>query len=457
MTATAVLPKPRGPWRTTLLAGALAVAITVAMQPLFVLALIGARGSTDLDAVRGHIRAAFDQGLLAENHVPARFIHRGGHQFTECIGHVVLLDRQPDAARTAVFPLVHDQYRQRNPCEELRKIAGGTAPPAVTDYARYWHGYRVYLWPLLEHFDLATVRLINALLILAAVFACYAGFRANIGATPAAVFIIVLLSLTDLWLAWRISTHAISLAFILLGAGAFGLLHARWRNPCFAVAMATLCGATFNFVDFLVNPPLMPMLLAFIVLAAREPAHDLNAPPPPVSAGWLAALVAAGWFGAYALTWLTKWGLAAWASGAPAATWAETFAQIIARLHGHEIDHPPILSVPLYPTVRMFGKALISFGIVVVIVLAIAIWRHIRDGGFDRRRFMILISPGLIPIVWFEVVSNHTQTHMHFTYRSASAALAIAFAAALLASAKPVSLPQLVAGLRGRRSVATQT
>jgi hypothetical protein len=55
------------------------------------------------------------------------------------------------------------------------------------------------------------------------------------------------------------------------------------------------------------------------------------------------------------------------------------------------------------------------------------------------------------------VVSNHTQTHMHFTYRSASAALAIAFAAALLASAKPVSLPQLVAGLRGRRSVATQT
>ena len=156
------------------------------------------------------------------------------------------------------------------------------------------------------------------------------------------------------------------------------------------------------------------------------------------------------WIGAYALTWGTKWALAAWASPTPAATWGETLAQIIARLHGHEIGHPPILSVPLLPTVRMFGKAFISFGVVVVIVLAIAIYRHVRDNrtAFDRRRFLILISPVLIPIVWFELLSNHTQTHLQFTYRSASAAIAIMFAAALLACGQPTTLPQLIAGLR---------
>ncbi len=450
MTATDALPKPRGPWRTILLSGLLALAIAVVLQPLFVLALIQMRSHTDLNAVHSHIRQAFDQGVLAENHRPERSIHRGGHQFTECIGHVVLLDRQPDVARTAIFPLVHDAYRQRNPCEELKKIADGTEPAALTDYARYWHGYRIYLWPMLEQFSLGTVRLINALLILAAVFACYAGLRATIGVTPAAVFIITLLSLTDLWLAWRISTHAVSLAFILLGVGAFGLLYARWRDPYLAVAVAALCGATFNFLDILVNPPMMPMLLAFVVLAAREPAHDLHTPPPAaMAAGWLAALVTVSWLGAYALTWLTKWGLAAWYSPTPAVTWGETLAQIMARLHGHEIDHPPILSLPLYPTVRTFGKALISFGIVVVIVLAIAVYRHVRDSGtFDRRRFLILISPALIAIIWFELVSNHTQTHLQFTYRSASAAIAIVFAAALLAIGRPTTLRQLVAGLR---------
>jgi hypothetical protein len=451
MTATDALPKPHGRWQAIFLSGMLAFAIAVALQPLFVLALIQVRGHTDLEAVRSHLREAFDQGVLADNQQPKLFIHRGGHQFTECIGHVVLLDRQPDAMRTAVFPLVHDEYRFRDPCEELHKLADGVPPAATTDYARYWHGYRVYLWPLLEHFSLATVRLINALLILAAVAACYVGFRAVIGATPAAVFIVVLLGLIDLWLAWRISTHAISLAFILFGVAAFGLLYARSRNPYLAVAVAAFCGATFNFLDFLVNPPMMPMLLAFLVLAAQERSPGSEAPPQQaVGAGWLAALVAVSWFGAYALTWMTKWGLAVWYSPSPAATWVETLAQIIARLHGQEVNHPPILSLPLYPTVRMFGKALISFGIVVVIVLAIAIWRHIRDSGdaFDRRRFLFLISPVLIPIVWFELLSNHTQTHLHFTYRSASAAIAIAFAAALLATRQPTTLPQLVAGLR---------
>lgn len=454
MSATAALEKPRGPWLTILLSGMLAVAVTVALQPLFVLALTGVRGHTDLDAVRTHIREAFDQGVLADDHRPRQLIHRGGHQFTECIGHVVLLDSQPAVARTAIFPLVHDDYRFRNPCEELHKLADGIPPAAVTDYARYWHGYRVYLWPLLEQFSLATVRLINAIIIALAVIACFAGLRAAIGTTAASVFVIVLLSLTDLWLAWRISTHAVSLAFILLGVAGFALLHARWRDPYLAVAAAAFCGATFNFLDILVNPPMMPMLLTFVVLAAHEPARDRHAPPrAPISVGWLAALVAMSWFGAYSLTWLTKWGLAAWASPTPAATWSETFAQVIARLHGHEVGHPPILSIPLYPTVRMFGKALISFGVVVVVVLAIAVYRHVRASGaaFDRRRFLILISPSLIPIVWFEVVSNHTQTHLHFTYRSAAAAIAIMFAAALLATRQPTTLQQLVAGLRPKR------
>ena len=95
----------RGPWRTILLSGALAIAITVVMQPLFVLALLGVRDHTDLDAVRSHVRQSLRSGRARRRiDAPERFIHRGGHQFTECIGHVVLLDRQADLARTAISP-----------------------------------------------------------------------------------------------------------------------------------------------------------------------------------------------------------------------------------------------------------------------------------------------------------------------------------------------------------------
>ena len=121
MTATGTLPKPHRPWHAILLSGALAFAIAIAVQPLFVLALVQMRGHTDLDAVRGHIRQAFDHGVLAENSRPELFIHRGGHQFTECIGHVVLLDSQTDPARTAILPLVHDDYNSATPARNFEK------------------------------------------------------------------------------------------------------------------------------------------------------------------------------------------------------------------------------------------------------------------------------------------------------------------------------------------------
>jgi hypothetical protein len=71
--------------------------------------------------------------------------------------------------------------------------------------------------------------------------------------------------------------------------------------------------------------------------------------------------------------------------------------------------------------------------------------------SFNRRKFFILISPTLIPIAWFELLSNHTQTHSHFTYRSEAAAIAIFFAAAVMAMPAQLSLKSLLKNLGGKR------
>lgn len=429
-----------------LVAGFLAMAGTLALQPLFVGALVLTRQHADLPAIRAHITQAFADGVLSVDETPRQFIHRGGHQFTECTGLLVSIDPEPDPLKAALRPVMHSRYV--GPCGEVESLAKGIETGERTDYARYWHGYRVYLWPMLSVFSLGTTRFVNAVLLLAATLYFFFGLRRAIGATPAAAFFIVLLSLTDIWRMWNITTHALSMVLILAGSGLFARLYPTRRNLTLAIVVAALSGAIFNYVDFLINPPMMPMLFAFIVMAtelARPAAITRQAVVPAVIAAGFTALA---WFGGYGLTWATEWGLAVWMSPDAHQQGLSIIKQITLRLYGVEADSV-VPMYPLVPTLTMILQAFISVGSAVVAVFAGALFVHLRTHwqAFDWRRFLLLSSPTLVSMAWFEILNNHTQTHSHFTYRSESAAIAIVFAAALLATDAPVTLRSLLVNL----------
>ena len=163
----------------------------------------------------------------------------------------------------------------------------------------------------------------------------------------------------------------------------------------------------------------------------------------------LAATVAAGWLLGYAATWAAKWALAIWLSDRPADTIALIFDQIVFRLHGLEAGSS-IYRVPIAPTIKMILKSLQSLGTPALLAVAAAIVIRLRDGGssFDRRRFYLLITPLLIPFLWFEALSSHTQVHANFASRSAAAALAMVLSAIVMATRPAVSVAALWSGLR---------
>ena len=416
------------------------------LQPLFVGLLVGTRVTADLPAIRAHITQAFTDGYLAVNEKPTRFMHGGGHQFTECAGLLVAIDPEPDPLMAALHPVMHSPYV--GPCGEVESLARGVATDKRTDYARYWHGYRVYLWPMLSTFSLEAVRMANLMVLYAATAYYFFGMRRAVGATPALVFFIVQMSLTDIWRMWNITTHTLSTILILAGTGLFAFHYPRTRNLTLAIVMAAAFGALFNFIDFLINPPLMPMLLAFIVLAI-----ELQRPVPVVKENVVPALLKAGfvalaWFGGYGLTWASEWLLAVWVSPDGQQAGLSIIKQIALRLYGVEADSV-VPMYPLIPTLTMILQSFISVGSVVVALLAAAMAVFLRAHwpALDRRRFLLLSSPTLIAMAWFEILNNHTQTHSHFTYRSESAAIAIVFAAALLATDAPATLRLLLGGL----------
>ncbi len=429
-------------------AGFLAIGVVLLLQPLFVGLLVGTRVQADLPAIRAHITQAFAGGYLAIDEQPTRFMHGGGHQFTECAGLLVAIDPEPDPLTAALHPIMHSPYV--GPCGEVESLARGVATDKRTDYARYWHGYRVYLWPMLSVFSLETIRAVNLVLVYAATAFFFFGMRRALGATPALVFFIVLMSLTDIWRMWNITTHSLSTIVILAGAGLFAYVYPERRNLTLAIILAAAFGAVFNFVDFLINPPLLPMLLAFIVMATdlkRPAAIDKVTVIPAVL---MAGFVALAFFGGYGLTWASEWTLAVLMSPDGEQAGSSILKQIALRLYGVEADSV-VPMYPLIPTLTMILQAFISVGSVVVAALAGAMFVFLRAHwpAFDGRRFLLLSSPTLVSMAWFEILNNHTQTHSHFTYRSESAAIAIVFAAALLATDAPATWRSLLNDLWG--------
>ena len=104
---------------------------------------------------------------------------------------------------------------------------------------------------------------------------------------------------------------------------------------------------------------------------------------------------------------------------------------------------------PLVPTLTMIVQSFISAGSLLVAILTAALFIHARRHWvtFDGRRFLLLGSPTLIATLWFELLSNHTQTHSHFTYRSESAAIAIVLTAFFMATRTPATIRSLLANL----------
>jgi hypothetical protein len=298
------------------------------------------------------------------------------------------------------------------PCQSLP--AAIAKQPNVTwrPYPRYWHGYRVVLDPLTAWIPISPVRY----LMLAAMVAVLTWFafelRFLVGADAAFAMIVPIVVLTDLWMNWNFTAQ--TLAHVVIFAGSAVAARSARRPDSNLILIAAVFGSLFNYVDFLVNPPWQPMLMVFVALAARRRVVEA-----------LAILIA--WDAGYALTWASKWAIAV----AAGVSWSDIFEVIIYRLNG---DAPGFVRHHvLAPTEKVFSYLFHQPRSVVLFVLLLpTLLLPVRRPNL--KRFAILSSPILIPVGWFELLSNHTQIHTWMTYRTAASCLGILIAAAIIAS-----------------------
>lgn len=296
-------------------------------------------------------------------------------------------------------------------CERTIPLATG-AQKAVQlvpfSYARYWHGYLIWLRPLLLVTDITGVRVVQYL-VLAALFAAVAVLlRRRCGLWAAVWFAVSQLLVTAFWAPHQVQFFT---CFAVAYAGCVWVLAKPRRSDDVCLALLVL-GVVTSFCDLLVTP-ILTLGLPLVCW--------LLAPQQRLRAGTRQCGIVVGgsltWGVGYLLCWASKWVLAGLVTGQNVI--ADALHQVGVRTaadswHGMELTWSNILHF-VYATLA--GKHLF-WPLVLAVVLLLALFAaSIRD----RQQLARALPLGLCALMtpaWFIVLRTHSIQHGWFTWRA---------------------------------------
>lgn len=394
----------------------LAAAFVIFLQPVYFFAMANVDRVLSHEKTWEHIREAFDSGILGGVHAGKKYIN-GGDRFTDCYSLGEGL--QPEADATIRGIIAARPASEHHACDDLRDAATSPTSANWSQYARYWHGYRLYSAPLASAAPILILKLINLALLAVSTLAFFFQTSKLIGRRETLLLCAPVLFCSDFVRIWQVTPHTVSTAVIVGGSAIFALALRRQCSASALILLAAAFGSVFNFVDFLVNPPWMPMLLAFFIMASGRD-----------EAVRTAMICIGAWFSAYSFTWGSKWVFAHMVDPSFDIR-SDVLTTMIFRIGG---DNAKVLHIPLAATIKVFGNSLVSWGTPLFGTLLFFCWKKIEIINFDRHTFARRAWPALIPVFWFEILSNHSQIHAFFVSRSAAAAVGIILSSAAMAA-----------------------
>jgi hypothetical protein len=394
----------------------------LALIALFIALLALSLSLSSGSRIESRLRFAIESGLLTKSLSPlSPYGHFETDMWSECLAFAWNLsnDDLPTIYRIAagVTPLPEARIKPTriSSCALLvDAITEGKAPAPNGPYLRFWHGHEAYLRPMLMVMSLGSLHRMNAILLFAAFSLFGYQLARHFGTLTWPILVIPFAWIGDLLTAPLVTVHSLHLTWTFLSVAVVAVVLQRWdnENPVILPTTMFAIGAIANFVSNLINPPLAPTLIGFLVLAK----YLSRASPHRVLYATLnAVIIMLLWFAGYALAWIAKWLLAALVLGIE-----PTMTEVLAGI-----------SFSAYDT-REFARTLpilqptwfvLSHGPPHLLALIAAAWA-IAGWGIVRSRltkselidFLLLQLPLLVPIVWVEIMRTHS-VHHPYVYR----------------------------------------
>lgn len=296
-------------------------------------------------------------------------------------------------------------------CERTIPLSTG-AQKAVQlvpfSYARYWHGYLIWLRPLLCVMSITGVRVVQYLVLFALLAVILWQLRRQCGLRAMVWFAVSQLAVTVFWVPHQVQYFT---TFCIAYAGCAWVLARPRRAGQLSIALVVL-GTCTAFCDLLVTPIItlgLPVAVWLCCLPQRAASGARQC--LPVIGGSLC------WGAGYAMCWGLKWVLATLITGqdiigdaihqAGVRTTADTW-------HGMELSWENIF--------RFVGDTLSQHGllwpVVLVVILCIAAFLLCLRNKEALLRALPIGLTALMAPVWLALLRTHSIQHGWFTWRS---------------------------------------
>lgn len=302
-----------------------------------------------------------------------------------------------------------------DPAGSLKQYVYGDRSGYVVDYARYWHGYLLFLKPLLLFFSLSDIRMMNAAfqLILAAGVLLLAFRKQGLRlALPMGLALLVINPIST-----ALSMQFSSIYYLTLLGLLVMLLTESWDRS-WGYLVFLFLGIGTAFFDFLTYPACaVGICLALQALMSR--ADGKTRLLKTIGSG-------AAWAFGYGGMWSGKWLAASLITGTNVLRDAMEQAQyrsggeVTAAEGGVSATFGAVLG-------RNLGVlANPAAAVIVLALLGLLVWLLVTKRcrfALERASLLSLAVAFAVPFVWYFLLRNHSLVHCWMTYRNLSAAV----------------------------------
>ena len=302
--------------------------------------------------------------------------------------------------------------------------------PFEGNYARYWHGYTVWLRPMLVFMTYTQTRIPMNIIFYGLVTAVLAllywrtrkwqALLPPIFALMAAFFLVIPMS-------WQY----FSVYLIALGMSVFIL--ARFKSEAFVGKLPLVMfvtGALTSFMDLLTVPLVtmaFPLFIALMVIYCHKYADFYKLR----GVAFLVLRMCVAWGVGYVALWASKWVMAdvffslgiigEFLTKSTELTYADPTLTTVGRI---------VLRLPMSAFTHTFGQLSWPVFIASLAAIAFVVWQAVKrkDVGL-----WAMLAVGLVPAVWYWVIFIHSWVHMYMVFRNVSIFIMAVSCAALCA------------------------